>query len=154
MTDPVDLREKITLDVDGEKYTGDYINTGVPHFVIFFPNIEKIPLREIGKKIRFHSFFHPQGTNVDIVSLEEDAISIRTYERGVEDETLSCGTGAVACALISSLKCNLASPIRVKTKGGELKVLFENKESKFKNVFLEGKVNIVYRGVLNGREDV
>jgi len=154
MTDPFDLREKITLDVDGEKYTGYYINTGVPHFVIFFSDIEKIPLKQMGRKIRFHSLFHPQGTNVDIVSLEKDAISIRTYERGVEDETLSCGTGAVACALISSLKGNLISPIRVKTKGGELKVLFENKEGKFKNVFLEGKVNIVYQGVLNGRKDV
>ena len=146
MGNPSDLREVTELNIDGKTFKGYHINTGVPHFILFSSNLDKISAKELGAKIRFHKFFHPQGTNVDFTKVEKDKVSIRTYERGVEDETLSCGTGAVASALISALVNKLTSPIRVLTKGGEVTVWFQLKETKFNNVFLEGEANIVYKG--------
>ncbi|MBE0477546.1 diaminopimelate decarboxylase [Candidatus Aerophobetes bacterium] len=154
MTSPQDLREVDKLNIDGKIYKGYYVNTGVPHFVLFLPSSESIPIREVGAKIRFHEFFHPQGTNVDFVQIEKDRLLVRTYERGVEDETLSCGTGAVASALISAFVHGLSSPVTVLTKGGEIVVWFKLSEDKFSEVFLEAEANIVYRGNLNGAKYV
>lgn len=150
MNDPSGLREITRVHIDGKDYRGYYLDTGVPHFVLFTSNLEKVCVKEMGKKIRFHEFFHPRGTNVDFVKLEDNKVHVRTYERGVEDETLGCGTGAVASALISALLHHLSSPVKVLTKGGGVTVWFKLKKDKFSHVFLEGKANIVYRGHLNG----
>ena len=157
MTDPSKFRKISGIKIDEENHSefeGYYINTGVPHFVIFSSNLESISVKRIGSKIRFNRIFHPLGTNVDFVETENKRIKIRTYERGVEDETLSCGTGAAASAIVASIVKNLSPPISVLTRGGEVKVWFQKKEGKIYNVFLEGKANKVYKGYLNGGKNV
>jgi diaminopimelate epimerase len=127
-----------------------YINTGVPHAVFFVGNVDTINVKEVGKQIRNHKHFHPEGANADFAqSSGANAIKVRTYERGVEDETLACGTGSVASALASfCLKLAKKSPISVETKSGEvLKVYFDYKKDKFTNVWLEGSARVVYEGV-------
>ncbi|MCM8771532.1 MAG: diaminopimelate epimerase [Candidatus Omnitrophica bacterium] len=136
----------IEISINGEKITGNFINTGVPHTVIFVDNVERIDLNELGPKIRFNKIFSPEGTNVDWVEISNNrsSIKIRTYERGVEGETLSCGTGAVASALISSLLFKISSPINVITKSKEvLKVYFDKN---FENVYLEGDTFFAFKG--------
>jgi diaminopimelate epimerase len=129
------------------------INTGVPHAVIFVEGLDKIDVVAIGRQIRFHKRFLPRGTNVDFVQvIDDNNISLRTYERGVEEETLACGTGTVAAALITACRLGLSGSrqINVYTKGGEiLSVGFKLINAKFKDVWLEGRVRIVYRGVYN-----
>ena len=103
----------------------------------------------MGRQIRYHRQFAPAGTNVDFIEiLNNNSIKLRTYERGVEDETLACGTGAVASALITAYSLQLtAKEINVYTKGGEiLKVYFTRLEDEFKNIWLEGEARIVYKG--------
>jgi len=128
----------------------NFINTGVPHAVIFVEGLDKIDVANLGSQIRHHSRFAPRGTNVDFVEmLSNNSIKIRTYERGVEDETLACGTGAVASSLITSYELRVTSygKINVHTKGGEtLRVYFKRDDDKFTDIWLEGKVKIVCKG--------
>ena len=145
------------IDVDEVKSIGKdfYCYTGSPHYIIFVDDIEVVDVCNEGRKIRYSDTYKNEGTNVNFVKIEENhSISIRTYERGVEDETLSCGTGAVASALVSAIVKHLASPIKVLTKGGEVTVWFRFKEEKFSDVFLEGEANAVYKGYLNGGKNV
>lgn len=153
MSDPVDQRLNIPLEVLGRKITVQYINTGVPHVVVFVEGLDDIAVHTIGRAIRAHASFVPKGTNVNFVQiLGNRAIAVRTYERGVEAETLACGTGSVAAALISMLKGECGSltennTVRVRTKSGEiLKVYFQYKNGKINTVWLEGKTRIVYKG--------
>ena len=150
MREPSGLRKNITLEINGKNYSGFHVNTGVPHFVIFWEPIDGAPVKEVGPKIRFHQMFLPHGTNVDFVEIKDQRIIIRTYERGVEDETLACGTGAVASALVSHLTHKIPPPVRVKMRGGEVSIWFNFEEEKFSDVYLEGEVNLVYTGYLNG----
>ncbi len=155
MKDPFDLQANIKLTLDEKEYRGYYLNTGVPHFVIFSAQVDKIPLKDLGSKIRHHQLFQPQGTNVDFVKVKGDKIWIRTYERGVEDETLGCGTGAVASAIATYINYQLLSPLKVVMRGGEVTVWFEHQgEESFINVFLEGETNLVYQGNLKESEYV
>ena len=131
----------------------NFINVGVPHVVVFVPALEEVNVESLGRMIRYHQRFAPSGANVNFVTLQgRNSISIRTYERGVEAETLACGTGAVAAALVSGLQKKVSSPVEVHTRGGEtLKVEYmiernTNKIKKFKAVWLEGEVRVVYRG--------
>jgi diaminopimelate epimerase len=146
LTKPHSLKLDETLILDGEKHFFSSINTGVPHAVIFVENLEGLDIIPIGRAIRFHSHFSPAGTNVNFIRLEEGSqLSIRTYERGVEDETLACGTGVVASALIAAFKGLINSPVSIKTKGGEvLTVYFEIEAKEVKKVFFEGDVYIIY----------
>ena len=125
------------------------INTGVPHAVLFVSTIEKAPVVELGRFLRHHPKFSPQGTNVDFVSLiEKDTIRVRTYERGVENETPACGTGIVASALVTAAVRGYKSPVFVKTQGGDtLTVTFE-KANPFDQIRLEGPARLVYTGYL------
>ncbi|NYT00764.1 MAG: diaminopimelate epimerase [Methanocellales archaeon] len=116
------------------------LDVGVPHAVIFVDDLS-LPISEIAPKIRFDPVF-PMGTNVNFVFVEHGDLKIRTYERGVEDETLSCGTGAVACAVIASRLGKVGDKVNVQTKGGLLRVYIND------NVFLEGTAEIVYEGVI------
>jgi len=151
LTDPRDTKLDMPIKVNNRTLHVNFINTGVPHTVIFVEGLDKIDVTNLGKQIRFHKSFAPSGTNVDFIEiLKNNSIKIRTYERGVEDETLACGTGAVASALITaySLQLTAYSKINVHTKSGEiLKVYFEKIKNKFKNVWLEGRAKIVYKGV-------
>ncbi len=152
LPDPQNTKLDIEIDLDDNFTVVHFINTGVPHVVLFVDNIEEIDVKSIGKKIRFHKEFAPEGTNVNFVKLvDKHHICVRTYERGVEDETMACGTGSVASSIITALKKTGKSPINVKTRGGEeIIVHFSVKDSNIEDVFLEAKTTIVYTGYLDG----
>ncbi|RUM43201.1 MAG: diaminopimelate epimerase, partial [Desulfurobacterium sp.] len=142
LTPPTDLK----LNINAEGLNVHYINTGVPHFVVFVDRIDSVDVKKVGRKIRNDELFKPAGTNVNFVEVRIDRVIVRTYERGVEDETLACGTGSVASALIAAKVFNLNSPVEVEVKSGErLRVYFDEE---FKNVFLEGRTVYVYDGEL------
>jgi diaminopimelate epimerase len=150
LTDPAGIKLDIPIQVNNRSLRVNYINTGVPHTVIFVQGLYNIDVKGLGRQIRNHARFAPAGTNVNFVEvLSRRSIKIRTYERGVEDETLACGTGSTAAALITSMKLPVTvNSIQVHTQGGEiLKVYFEKNRTGFKDVWLEGKVRIVYEGV-------
>jgi len=150
LPEPKDIKWNLCLDINKCPYKLNFVNTGVPHVIHFTKDLENIDVKNIGSHIRHHGEFAPEGANADFVKIDgKDTISIRTYERGVEDETLACGTGAVASAIIAAETEKMASPITVRTRGGEmLKVYFEMIEGNFKNAYLEGKASLVYRGVI------
>ncbi|MCX7822097.1 MAG: diaminopimelate epimerase [Syntrophobacterales bacterium] len=142
-----------SLSKTGDSLDVHYINTGVPHVVVPCETRDKfdaVDVVRLGRFIRFHSLFSPRGTNVNFVWVsEEGEIFNRTYERGVEDETLACGTGSIASAIISAALGKVHSPVAVHTRGGEiLRVFFDQRESDFSEVFLEGQALIVYEGLL------
>lgn len=155
MTDPEDIRLDIHVAVSGKDYEADYVNTGVPHAVIEVNALDDVPVRDIGRQIRHHKIFSPAGTNVDFIHRQADGmVRIRTYERGVEDETLACGTGSVASAIISVInhegsgtQAKLTHHVSVKTKSGEvLSVDFKMSKKKVYDVWLEGQAGIVFEG--------
>jgi len=154
MVPPRDLRMDIKVLTNQGKYVVHFINTGVPHVVHFVPDLDKVNVSEWGRSIRFHAEFQPAGTNVNLARvLGRQNISIRTYERGVEDETLACGTGSVAAAIIASLKHGIVPPVHVQTRGGEiLDVYFKSGPEGISHVFLEGEAKIVYEGLLREEE--
>jgi diaminopimelate epimerase len=154
MTTPCDFRTNLSVILAGREKKLSFVNSGVPHAVLFMEAEENIPVQEWGKVVRFHPLFQPAGTNVNFVQkLAENTIRVRTYERGVEDETMACGTGAVASALFAAT-CGLASsPVTVITSGGErLIVLFDLQDGQqglqAENVFLQGPARIIYEGKL------
>jgi len=150
MTKPFGLKLDQTISVDGVEHILSSINTGVPHAVIFVEDLEGVDIVRTGRAIRYHSFFTPSGTNADFVRVGKGSqLSIRTYERGVEDETLACGTGAVASALIAAFKGLVKSPVTIETRGGEvLSVSFEIEAKVVKKVFFEGDVHIIYEAAM------
>ena len=151
MTEPKDLKIDFTIGMDSGPVTVSSINTGVPHVVIPVDNIDDVEVFKLGRKIRYHENFAPAGTNVNFYCpVKEDKIKIRTYERGVEGETLACGTGAVASALVYANKTNIKSPISVMTKsGGWLSIYFESKTDTFYNIYLKGDARIIYKGEMS-----
>jgi len=151
LTEPKDIKWNLCLMIDKCPYKLNFVNTGVPHVVHFVPDIEKVDVKNLGAHIRHHGEFSPEGTNADFVEVAgKDTIKIRTYERGVEDETLACGTGAVASAVISAEVEKMSSPITVSTRSGEkLKVYFKITSGNFKEVYLEGKAKLVYEGAIH-----
>src|SRR5258706_7220988 len=126
-----------------------FINTGSPHFIQFADDVKNFPVFEKGRKIRYSEDLKPNGTNANFVELlGGNSIFVRTYERGVEDETLSCGTGVTAAALASSFH-QYSSPITVKTLGGELSVEFNLRhDGSFTDIFLIGPAKMVFEGTL------
>lgn len=128
---------------------GHYIiNTGSPHYIRFVNNLEELNIVEYGKEIRYSSTFTEKGINVNIAQNTDDSIRMLTYERGVEDETLSCGTGATAVGLAFRKKKGLEGEIEtiIHVKGGELAVKSNENENGFYNVFLKGPAALVYEG--------
>jgi diaminopimelate epimerase len=123
---------------------GGFVNTGVPHYVLFAAAIDSIEVAKLGIKYRHHPAFQPAGTNVNFVGVNGAShLHLRTYERGVEEETLACGTGTVASAVLAHLKKGMPFPIYVTTRGGELTVYGDDK---FEKLELEGEVRLVYHG--------
>ena len=123
---------------------GGYVNTGVPHYVLFAPDVEHVDVTGLGLKYRHHPKFQPAGTNVNFVAIDRlSHFNLRTYERGVEEETLACGTGTVAAAVFAHLKKQMPFPIQVTTRGGELTVYGDAPLEKLE---LEGEVRLVYYG--------
>ncbi len=150
MVPPQGLRMDIKLLTNEGEYVVDFINTGVPHTVHFTSDLETTKVRELGRSIRFHPEFQPAGTNANFVQvLDGKTIAVRTYERGVEDETLACGTGSVASAIMASMRHGVASPVSVRTRGGDvLTVHFRLAPEAVSEVFLEGEARIIYEGLL------
>ncbi len=125
------------------------INTGVPHYIQFTDNIELDDFVDKARKLRYDIRFQPQGVNVNFAKADEEHILLRTYERGVENETLSCGTSITATAIAAYKKGYLFPPMDVKARGGELKVYFNDINGKINNVFLEGPACKVFDGTFN-----
>ena len=153
MTEPHDLRLDMELDLNGQRFNTHFVNTGVPHTVFILEGPEILEKQEVvgqGRKVRFHSQFAPAGTNVNFVAvLDEQALALRTYERGVEDETLACGTGATAVALIGAAKGMVRPPVAVHTKSGEtLTIYFDPREILPQEVYIEGETTVIYQGRL------
>jgi diaminopimelate epimerase len=148
MTKPYGLKLDEMILTGNRKQSLSSLNTGVPHAVLFVDDLEKVDVIQKGREIRYHPHFSPKGTNVNFVRLEESSrLAVRTYERGVEDETLACGTGVVASALVAGFKGLVTSPVRVRTTGGEvLTVYFEIGGGEVKRVFFEGEVRVIYEG--------
>lgn len=150
MPEPSTAELDYLLEVEGETFTVSSISVGVPHVVIWVNDLESAPVLKAGRAIRYHEHYAPAGTNVNFVQpLDNGTLAIRTYERGVEDETLACGTGSVAAALIADVRGESRSPKWLHTRGGELlKIYFEKDGSDFRNVFLEGGARVIYEGRL------
>lgn len=161
-----DGRHDATLEKDGivrlkmanthgiKRYGNDlWVDTGAPHLIRFVDNAREVPVFEEGRSIRYSDTFKPAGTNANFVELLPDnTIFVRTYERGVENETLSCGTGVTAAAIASSTR-GYKSPVKIKTLGGELSVEFKTSQSaasseSFEEVFLVGPAKMVFQGEL------
>lgn len=149
MVGPSGYYQGLILDCEGVTCTMDGINTGVPHAVLASDDVDAAPVVRLGRAIRFHPHFAPAGTNVNFAAVDGDQLVVRTYERGVEDETLACGTGVVASALTLGKRLGLKSPVRARVRSGEvLKVHYNEGPDGFSEVFLEGAASYVYRGVL------
>ena len=152
MPAPRNLKMDLKVKAKGRSWTAHFLNTGVPHAVIFVPDIDSVPVSELGRVLRFHKAFGPAGANVDFIQINESLIRMRTYERGVEDETLACGTGAVACATAGLLKRGLKSPVRIRARSGDrLQVSFrpspkDLRRPIFGEVWLEGPVTPSFVG--------
>lgn len=137
-------------DVNSVEEHSSYLilDTGSPHFIKFANNVENVDVVETGREIRYNKRFNQEGINVNFVeNIGEDSIFVRTYERGVEDETLSCGTGVTAAALVSAHNALGFNKVNVQTPGGRLSVEFTKlNDSTFENIWLCGPAEFVYSG--------
>ena len=151
LTKPHDLKleQKVNLSVGTQPIHS--LNTGVPHAVWFVPDADQAMVQPLGQEIRQHAHFAPKGTNVNFVQLlGPGSIRVRTYERGVEGETLACGTGVTAAALISARLHQFTSPVKVQVQGGDLlEVSFEQTAGEFTNVRLTGPADFVFEGMID-----
>lgn len=149
LTEPTDLKKDIRLEIGNDLHLVHFINSGVPHTIVFTDSLSTMPVEDLGRTIRMHEYFSPAGTNVDFVQVSQAGhINVRTYERGVEAETLACGTGAVASAIISTYVKNVPPPVHVTMPGGELKIDFTLNHERVTDVWLSGAVVTVYTGTL------
>jgi diaminopimelate epimerase len=158
MTSPHSLRMDLNVEANGRSFDLDFVNTGVPHAVCFLADAGALGSMDVarwGHALRFHPDFQPSGTNVNFVCVEDEHhIMVRTYERGVEGETLACGTGAIASSLIAAARDRVVSPVGVRTRGGEsLTIYFQAARGhsvgiRFEEVCLEGEARIAYEADL------
>lgn len=148
MSEPEDLRLNQSLPLKLETLEYHFVNTGVPHVVTFADDIDAVAVELLGAQIRYHEKFEPDGTNANFVQkIEPRTLAVRTYERGVEAETLACGTGVVASALIFNKISGAQPPISVRVRGGDLlQVNFEVDGDGFTNVRLIGPAEIAFEG--------
>lgn len=144
LTRPKELRTRLSLDVEGMECPAHYVNTGVPHVVVLTDDIEAIDVERLGRAIRFHSGFEPDGTNVNFVQIEDRSnLLIRTYERGVEAETYACGTGCCAAVVVAHTLKHVEPSVVLRTAmGDELLVTLEDGE-----VYLQGPATVVHEGL-------
>jgi diaminopimelate epimerase len=150
MPDPLDWTVEAELDACNRRLTYDKLNTGVPHVVIRVPDVDTVDVAGLGRAIRRQPAFAPDGTNANFVQVGEGGrIRVRTYERGVEAETLACGTGVTAVALVLDRLGIASSPVAVQVAGGDtLTVSFSGHGDSARDVQLEGPIAYVFRGEL------
>lgn len=151
MGEPRDLQLRQPLEVAGRTLEVHSVNTGVPHAVVFVEDLEAVPVRELGASLRYHKHFAPKGTNANfIVKTGPQSLAIRTYERGVEDETLACGTGVIASAIVLHELIGATLPLEVKVRGGDsLMVDFEELAGTYRDVTLTGPADIAFTGEID-----
>lgn len=159
LNNPTEIKLNFDLLLDDQNLRVSFINTGAPHVVIKvndllhveknlagISDIDSLPVFQLGRKIRYHDGFG-KGTNVNFIKIENDMIYIRTYERGVEEETLACGTGSVAAALISFLNGEIKPPASLKTRSGDILIVnFDYSDEGFTNVSLTGPAKVIFTG--------
>lgn len=148
MKEPKDFRSGIRVSVGGRRFFCHWIDTGSPHAVLFMPDIESVDVVSVGRSLRNAAAFQPAGTNVNFVRLAgRGAIDLRTYERGVENETLACGTGSIASAVVGALVHELEFPVAVRVRSGATLHIHARRDgSSVTDVVLEGPAEIVFRG--------
>ncbi len=148
MSNPHSWQEPRPLDLVGHLREVHFVNTGVPHAVIFVDHLDEVDVMAEGAATRYHPVFAPNGTNANFVQvLAPGHLAIRTYERGVEGETLACGTGVVASALAHAKTHGVSSPVQVRVRGGDtLHVTFQSVDSDFREVTLTGPADFVFQG--------
>jgi len=151
MKDPKALRDGLVVRIGGRTWRMSGIDTGAPHAVILLDqsmSLDKVDVVNIGRKIRNHGAFSPRGTNVNFVErVARGRIRMRTYERGVEAETLACGTGSIASAIVASRRWKLRSPVEIQTSAGKiLTVSFHAKGGKYSDVELQGPAIVTFEG--------
>jgi len=158
---PADIKLNFNISISGQSIKCSFINTGSPHVIInindvladpandssFYNDINEFPVVQMGREIRYLDVFSPGGTNVNFIMVTADDVKIRTYERGVEDETLSCGTGSVAAALAAYFNSGINPPVSLLTRGGDkLTVNFNSEGQNIKNLSLSGPARIIFAG--------
>ena len=150
MSDPTDIRINVPLRLEDSVHNVGFANSGVPHVVFFVDNLEATDVFDLGQQTRYHNDFKPAGTNANFIRIHsQELIEIRTYERGVENETLACGTGSIASAIVSATLGKVKSPVSVKTASGVvLKIHFDLENDEAKNVYLEGDARVIFAGEL------
>ena len=150
LTPPTNLQMARPINLGPVEQTVYSVNTGVPHCVSLVADLAQVPVAEWGRLIRYHELYQPAGTNANFVQIMDDGLHVRTYERGVEGETMACGTGAVASALIAVAIGRATSPVRVTTSGGEQLVIHleEPQGEQAGAVYLEGPAKFIYDGQL------
>jgi diaminopimelate epimerase len=151
MTLPHSMQLDMKLPIEGPVLTGHFLNTGVPHVVVPVDDIESVDVLSWGRQLRYHTAFGPKGTNANFVQVTGPAsIKVRTYERGVEDETLACGTGSVAAAILMARLGSVRSPVAVSTRGGDvLSISFKLNGDQASDVFLKGQADVTFQGTLD-----
>ena len=150
MSEPTDIRLNVPLQLKDGVHTVGFANSGVPHVVFFVEDLDGTDVFDMGQQTRYHADFKPAGTNANFIRIQSsERLEIRTYERGVEDETLACGTGSIASAIVSAALGKVTSPVSVKTASGVvLKIHFDMSDGEPKNVYLEGDARVIYAGEL------
>lgn len=151
LTAPRDYRPSVKLEFPDRELKVAHVDTGVPHAVLVVDDIEQVAVKELGRAIRYHPVFAPRGANADFVQIHDHhQVSIRTYERGVEDETLACGTGAAATAVALAYAGLIQPPLRLTTRGGDvLTVNFQGAHGEIRDLTLQGPVRYVARGEID-----
>ncbi len=151
LPDPDKVSPSIEIPIGSQRIDATYVHPNTDHTVLMsgngFDRVDSADLIGIARKIRYNFGIFPKGTNVNLIEQDGDnGIRMRTYERGVEDETLACGTGAVASAITASIRYGMVSPVRIKTTGGEtLNVYFEKSGNSFSKLVLEGSATVVFK---------
>jgi diaminopimelate epimerase len=150
MTDPHSLALNVAVEALGRELKVHGLNTGVPHIVVPWDGVEDAPVRELGHVLRYHAAFAPKGTNVNFVRVSgPQSIDIRTYERGVKDETLACGTGSVAAAILMARLGRVKPPVAVRVRSGSVLLIhFELDGDTARHVVLEGGAVVLFEGEL------
>ena len=150
MSDPTDIRINVPLRLEEGVHDVGFANSGVPHVVFFVDDLETTDVFDLGQQTRYHDDFKPAGTNANFINIHsQELIEIRTYERGVENETLACGTGSIASVIVSASLGKVKSPVSVKTASGViLKIHFDLENDAAKNVYLEGDARVIFAGEL------
>lgn len=146
---PTDLHWNRSLQISGKTVIVHTLNTGVPHAVLFVDDLPSTHWMQLAPQIRYHSDFGTTGTNVNFARVEGSKVFLRTYERGVEGETLACGTGATATALAASQLYGIESPITIVPASGDLlEIQFQQRDKEFSNVIMRGPAHHIYKGTL------